>query len=129
MTESAPRARSAAGAPRGGALPAGAVMARDDGGGKSNGNGHAAAEHVLLISVDGLHQSDLAWYVQHHPTSTLAHLAADLKRSPAERLRRAEELVRVARQVRPRRRRHQQVIGFDTYEDFYEWKRARRAGE
>jgi predicted transcriptional regulator len=57
------------------------------------------------------------------------HLAADLKRSPAERLRRAEELVRVARQVRPRRRRHQQVIGFDTYEDFYEWKRARRAGE
>jgi hypothetical protein len=57
------------------------------------------------------------------------HLAADLKRSPAERLRRAEELVRVARQVKPRRRRRQQVIGFDTYEDFYEWKRARRAGE
>ena len=24
-------------------------------------------EHVLLISVDGLHQSDLVWYVQHHP--------------------------------------------------------------
>jgi hypothetical protein len=30
--------------------------------------------HVLLISVDGLHQSDLAWYVQTHPDSTLATL-------------------------------------------------------
>jgi hypothetical protein len=29
---------------------------------------------VLLISVDGLHQSDLAWYVQHHPDSAFATL-------------------------------------------------------
>ncbi|MBV8102175.1 MAG: hypothetical protein JOZ31_23770, partial [Verrucomicrobia bacterium] len=29
-------------------------------------------QHVLLISVDGMHQSDLAWYVQTHPKSTLA---------------------------------------------------------
>ena len=56
------------------------------------------------------------------------HLAADLKRSPAERLRRAEELARLARRVRPRRDRRQQVIGFDSYEDFYEWKKARLAG-
>jgi len=56
------------------------------------------------------------------------HLAADLKRSPAERLRRVEELVRVARQVRRRRPTRQQVIGFDSYEDFYEWKKARLAG-
>jgi len=55
------------------------------------------------------------------------HLVADLQRSPAERLRRAEELTRLARQTRPRRPR-QQVIGFDSYEDFYEWKKARRAG-
>ena len=34
----------------------------------------AAARHVLLISVDGLHQSDLAWYVAQHPTSALARL-------------------------------------------------------
>jgi hypothetical protein len=34
----------------------------------------AKVEHVLLISVDGLHQSDLAWYVQTHPSSTLATL-------------------------------------------------------
>lgn len=33
-------------------------------------------EHVLLISVDGLHQSDLAWYVQTHPQSALAGLMA-----------------------------------------------------
>jgi hypothetical protein len=32
--------------------------------------------HVLLISVDGLHQSDLAWYAHAHPGSTLATLMA-----------------------------------------------------
>ena len=30
--------------------------------------------HVLLISVDGMHQSDLNWYVANHPNSTLAKL-------------------------------------------------------
>ena len=37
---------------------------------------HGIADHVLLISVDGLHQSDLAWYVQTHTNSTLAALSA-----------------------------------------------------
>lgn len=32
------------------------------------------ARHVLLISVDGLHQTDLAWYVARHPASTLSTL-------------------------------------------------------
>ena len=32
-------------------------------------------QHVLLISVDGMHQSDLDWYVATHPTSELARLA------------------------------------------------------
>ena len=32
------------------------------------------AKHVLLLSVDGLHQSDLTWYVQSHPASALARL-------------------------------------------------------
>jgi Type I phosphodiesterase / nucleotide pyrophosphatase len=32
--------------------------------------------HVLLISVDGMHQSDLDWYVAQHPDSELAKLAA-----------------------------------------------------
>jgi hypothetical protein len=31
-------------------------------------------KHVLLISVDGLHESDLEWYVAHHPSSALAKL-------------------------------------------------------
>ena len=34
-------------------------------------------QHVLLISVDGLHQSDLVWFVQTHPQSTLAALVAE----------------------------------------------------
>jgi hypothetical protein len=33
-----------------------------------------AAKHVLLLSVDGLHQSDLEWYVSHNPSSALAKL-------------------------------------------------------
>jgi hypothetical protein len=35
---------------------------------------HPAANHVVLLSVDGLHQSDLAWYVKHNPSSALAKL-------------------------------------------------------
>jgi arylsulfatase A-like enzyme len=34
------------------------------------------APHVLLLSVDGLHQADLARYVQDHPSSALAALVA-----------------------------------------------------
>ena len=30
---------------------------------------HDQIEHVLLISVDGLHQSDLEGYVAQHPSS------------------------------------------------------------
>ena len=33
-----------------------------------------AQQHVLLLSVDGMHQRDLAWYVQQHPQSALAAL-------------------------------------------------------
>jgi hypothetical protein len=39
--------------------------------------GKPVASHVLLLSVDGLHQSDLAWYVTHHPRSTLASLVGN----------------------------------------------------
>ena len=41
-----------------------------------DGHGHAAVDHVLLLSIDGLHQQDLAWWVGHHPDSTLARLTA-----------------------------------------------------
>jgi hypothetical protein len=36
----------------------------------------AKISHVLLISVDGLHQTDLEWYVRTHPNSVLAQLTA-----------------------------------------------------
>ena len=32
--------------------------------------------HVLLISVDGMHQSDLDWYIANNPNSELAKLAS-----------------------------------------------------
>jgi hypothetical protein len=37
-------------------------------------NDRSPARHVLLLSVDGLHQSDLAFFVAHHPGSALARL-------------------------------------------------------
>jgi len=51
--------------------------ARHEHGGGENGpgQGRRAIKHVLLLSVDGMHQSDLRWYVRHHPDSTLAQLA------------------------------------------------------
>ncbi|HKC48000.1 MAG TPA: ribbon-helix-helix protein, CopG family [Gemmatimonadales bacterium] len=55
------------------------------------------------------------------------HAASDLRLSPAERLRRAEELGRLGRTAQ-RRARRQQVIAFDSYEDYYEWKKARLVG-
>jgi hypothetical protein len=46
----------------------------DDG---DNGDHDAKhSKHVLLLSVDGLHQKDLDWYVRVHPTSALARLVA-----------------------------------------------------
>ena len=49
------------------ATPAGAAPA-------ASAAHRAAAKHVLLISVDGLHQSDLTWYIARHPQSALARL-------------------------------------------------------
>src|SRR5579859_6106623 len=38
------------------------------------GSGRPAVRHVVLISVDGMHQSDLDWFVAGHPDSELARL-------------------------------------------------------
>jgi type I phosphodiesterase/nucleotide pyrophosphatase len=46
------------------------------GGGGPSGPPQRSIAHVLLISVDGLHQSDLQWYVSTHPGSALADLAS-----------------------------------------------------
>ena len=43
--------------------------------GEEHGQHGRAVRHVLLISVDGLHQSDLKWYLRTHPSSELARLA------------------------------------------------------
>ena len=56
-------------------------------------------------------------------------LERDLARTPAERLAAAERLARLARTANPRpraRRPRQQIIGFDSYEEFYEWKKNNR---
>jgi hypothetical protein len=37
-------------------------------------NRPTGTQHVLLLSVDGLHQQDLAWYTRTHPNSTMAAL-------------------------------------------------------
>ncbi|MCL2542827.1 MAG: alkaline phosphatase family protein [Nocardioidaceae bacterium] len=54
----------------GSAIPAAAQAAH----GAAHGATPTGGKHVLLISVDGMHQSDLDWYVAHHPRSTLASL-------------------------------------------------------
>ena len=55
------------------------------------------------------------------------HLEADLRLTPAERLRRAAALLRLA-PAPPHLARgpRSQIIGFDSYEEFAAWKHARR---
>jgi len=42
-------------------------------------DGRRAVRHVLLISVDGMHEVDLQRYVKGHPTSTFAKLLRHMK--------------------------------------------------
>jgi len=65
---------AAAGAVGALAVAATAIPAAADSG--HDGAGHAAAKHVLLLSIDGMHQADLALYIANHPTSSLARLVA-----------------------------------------------------
>jgi hypothetical protein len=53
-----------------------AILLAAPAGADDNGHDRGTVDHVLLVSVDGLHQSDLAWYVLTHPKSTLASLVA-----------------------------------------------------
>ena len=56
---------------------AAAVSAHSDHGGiGDHGHHRNSIQHVLLISVDGMHQSDLNWYIDNHPGSELARLAS-----------------------------------------------------
>jgi hypothetical protein len=62
-------ARTTALATAGLAVVAGSAIAAS-----ADAHPHGASRHVLVLSVDGLHQSDLAWYVREHPSSALAAL-------------------------------------------------------
>jgi len=54
-------------------------------------------------------------------------LRAEAALPPEERLRRAEQLGRLARAVQARRPRSVIII-FESYEDFYEWRKTRLIG-
>ena len=56
------------------AVAIGAAVAVSVPGASAARKGHI--NHVLLISVDGMHQSDLNWYIANHPNSELAALAS-----------------------------------------------------
>ncbi len=57
-----------------GALAIGIPIATAHSGEHGDGHGQHQIKHVLLISVDGMHQSDLEWYISQHPSSELAKL-------------------------------------------------------
>jgi hypothetical protein len=60
------------------ALAAPAAFAHPLSQGNGGGNGHhGVSRHVLLLSVDGLHESDLAFYVKARPDSALAQLVSN----------------------------------------------------
>jgi hypothetical protein len=58
----------------GGTVLASSAAAVSRGGGSGYSRHHSPIRHVLLISVDGMHQQDLAWYVRTYPHSVLADL-------------------------------------------------------
>lgn len=72
-----PRALVAGAAIVGGALIVGVTAAPSLADDRQGGDhdGRTAVKHVLLLSVDGLHQKDLDWYVRTHPASAIAALA------------------------------------------------------
>ncbi len=58
-------------------------------------------------------------------------LASELRLSPLERLERAEALGRLGREVQRREQGgavRAQIIGFDSYDDYYRWKRTKLIG-
>jgi predicted transcriptional regulator len=58
--------------------------------------------------------------------SRIAQLRRDLSLTPEQRVRAAEETLRLTELLRPRR--VEQIVAFDSYEAFLDWKRRRDAG-
>jgi len=57
----------------------------------------------------------------------LAQLESDLRLTPERRIRAAEETARLGERVRGTRGRPHQVLSFDRYEDYVDWKRKEHA--
>ena len=97
----------------------------------------AEALRAQLVQHEGATPLSPAGAVAEAPPATYAavdvaearrsRLRAELALPPEERLRRAEELGRLARQAQPRGPRRVIII-FDSYEDFYEWRKSRLIG-
>lgn len=79
------------------------------------------------LPPDGVREPVHAYGAGEVAAARRLHLLADLRLSPAERLHQAHDIARLARTVQ-RRGRRSQVIGFESYEDYYEWKKAHRVG-
>ncbi|MGH7700607.1 MAG: CopG family ribbon-helix-helix protein [Gemmatimonadales bacterium] len=67
-------------------------------------------------------------YVPGLGPSRLAQLEADLRLTPEERVRAAEETARLGEVVAGARRRPAGLLFFDRYEDYLEWKRREDVG-
>jgi ribbon-helix-helix CopG family protein len=93
--------------------------------GRSRSGVIAEAIRAFLAAPSVAGESRPAYGADDFGTARRKQLERDLARSPAERLHAAEEAARLAQRER-RRGPRQQIIGFDSYEDFYEWKRANR---
>ena len=82
---------------------------------------------TTIAAAPGPVVDPFAEHAEELEAARLRRLETDLAMTPEERLRRAEEMTRVARMGRPVRNRAQ-VIAFDSYEDYEQWKTRHRAG-
>jgi len=87
-----------------------------------------ALRAYLATPAVGREPTQPAYGSDAHGVARLEQLERDLAKSPTERLHAAEQAAGLAKSVRrsPGSGRRHQIIGFDSYEDFYEWKRANR---
>ena len=99
------------------------LAGRDDAGGAGGGGGGARVPAMGREDAPAPHAAPAADIAR----ARLRHLEAELALPPAARLERAEELGRLARS-RQRRGRRQQVIGFESWDDYDLWKTAQRIG-
>jgi hypothetical protein len=87
---------------------------------------HMAANEATPPAADSTPRPSPA-FVAAADRARADHVRAEQRLSPAERLARAEDLGALARAQQGRGSRDQ-VIAFDTYDDFYRWKAARLIG-